>query len=210
MGTKTSEIGGGNAVGLGSNIVDILNRGLMTGVFGGPGGAGANAGVMGFLNDVMGQGAGNLGGSLGKMLGMQQTQDVNSLRARLGSSGGMGFGTPAAYAESTYRAHAAPEAATAIGGLQMGVLGPILQMMSQFGQKGISQRQAVVQPSDFSQVMSTLAPIAGAAVGGFGGLGLGGGMPTMPNTTGIYNPNASQFQMPTTDWSQYLAYPGSR
>ena len=207
MGTQTNTIGG-SGTGLGHNLMDVLNRGLMTGVFGGPGGAGAQNGVMGFLNNIFSQGAGNIGGAMSKQLETQQSNDVNAIRSRFGTQGGMAYGTPAAYGESTYRAQAAPNITSAIGNLQLGTMGPILQMMMGLGSKDIPQAETMVQPSNFSQAMGMLAPVAGAAVKGFTGLGSQGGMPSFPSfgTNNVVNqglPN-SMLQMPEYDWGKYL------
>jgi len=132
---------------------------------------GRTAGIAGVLNDILAGGSGEFGGALKDLIGQRQAMDIGDLRARFGASGGTAFGTPAAYAESAYRAKAAPEAATAIGGLQLQALLPLLQMIGGISEKGISQRQSIAQPSGITSFISSIAPaIAAFAVPG-GGLG---------------------------------------
>lgn len=131
-------------------------------------GANPNAGLTGIINDILSGGAGNLGGSLQKILATQQAGDVGNLRSRY-SMGGTGAGTPSAYAESLYRANAAPQAAMQIGQLQLSTLLPLLQMIMGISGKGIPQASTLVEPSDFSQFTSgigDLAKGAGAAMTG--------------------------------------------
>lgn len=174
MQSKTREVGGGPAVGLANDFVSLLQSILGGNAQVGGGGTspmarvdqsnpmGRTAGIAGVLNDIIAGGAGNFGGSLAKLISQQQTRDVGDLRARFGASGGAAFGTPAASAEALYRASAAPQAATAIGGLQLQTLLPLLQLAAGLSEKGISQRGTIVQPSDFTSILSSLAPAAGA------------------------------------------------
>src|SRR5882672_7584782 len=121
MAPKIGTAGGGSATGLGNDFADWLDKSLNTGTFGSGAGKGNptsdTMGFTGVLNDILSQGGGKFGGALGELIKMNQQQDIGNIRSRFGASGGMSLGTPAAYAESVYRAHAAPEAATAIGGL---------------------------------------------------------------------------------------------
>lgn len=189
MGMKTHEVGGGPATGLANDFTKFLESGL-TGSFGGAGASsqtaasnpfGSTMGFAGVLNDIMSGGAGNLGGSLAKLISTQQGNDIAGLRSRFGAGGGTAFGTPAAYAESTYRAQAAPQIATAIGQLQMQTLGQLLPIYANLAGKGIAQRETVAQPNPWVQAAQLFLPIAGQAfgaageAGGFGNLFGGGG-----------------------------------
>lgn len=174
MGMKYKEQGGGSATGLADNFIQFLQQGLQTGSFGsgtatGQAGAanpyGSTTGIAGVLNDVLSGGAGNLGGSLGALLATQQKNDVNSIRSRFGVGGGTAFGTPGQYAESTYRAQAAPQIATQVGGLQMSALNSLLPLLASLSQKGIAQREGAYQPSTMTQVAQVGLPILGAGLG---------------------------------------------
>ena len=184
-GTKTKDVGGGPAIGLGQDITSLLS-GSLFGNFGGQptagqrfAGANPTGGVQAFLMDILGQGAGKIGGALGEMIARENTRNIGDLRGRFGAGGGQAFGTPAAFAESQYRAEAAPRAATAIGGLQLQTILPLLQLSGALGSRGISQRQTIAMPSGFSSFLSTLAPIAGAIAGGPVGAAIGGGVSSL-------------------------------
>ena len=218
MNPKVSTVGGTQA---GMNFSDDFVS-LLKGVMGGPGSAGASGGVAGFLNDLFSKGGGQLGGALGDMIGMRQTQDVNSIRSRFGASGGTSFGTPAAYAESTYRAHAAPEAATAIGGLQLGALAPLFSSFADVFNKNTAQRETMVQPSEGSQIMKIAGPILAAAATAFGGPVAGAAVGAATGAIGSsgsrsaytlpsdYNPSLPAYNFGAigggngTDWGQLL------
>lgn len=139
-------------------------------------------GIAGILNDLLSGGAGQVGGSMQQMIHADTERGANALRARFGAGGGTAFGTPGAYAESLYRAEAAPRATQAVAGLQLQALFPIMQMMAALAGRGISQRETIAQPNP---VVSGLTALAGGlqAAGGmantFSGLGSmgGGGMP---------------------------------
>lgn len=166
MGSKVSTIGGGSATGLGNNFVQWLQNGLNTGSFGGGGPAGSGAmtqtqGMAGVLNDILSGGAGKLGGALQDTINRTNTQNINDLRARYGAFGGTGFGTPAAFAESNYRAAEPAQTTTAIGNLQLSALQPLLSSIYGLSQKGIPQAESVIQPSGFSQALQGLGSIAG-------------------------------------------------
>lgn len=190
MGTKYREVGGGAAVPLGEDIISWLRGGLNTGTFGGGASFGqyqganpmsSTMGIAGVLNDILSGGAGNLGGSMQQMIHKDTERNADSLRARY-NMGGTGYGTPAAYAESNFRAEAAPRATQAIGQMQMQALFPLLQMMMQLGGKGITQRETVAQQSPWATGAGMLMQGIGSALpffaGGFGGGG--GGLPMMP------------------------------
>lgn len=169
MAPKIGTVGGGPATGLAKDYTDWLDKGLNTGTFGtaaggykGEGAMKDTAGLTGIFNDILSQGGGKLGGSLGELIKMNQERDVGALRARFGASGGMSFGTPAAFAESSYRAQAAPQAATAIGQLQLSALEPILRSMLSLSGLGIPQAQTTVSTNPW---LSGLEALAGGATG---------------------------------------------
>lgn len=167
MSAKTKEIGGGAAVGLSNDVISGLQQLLNTGglgTAGSPDAAGTTGGVFGVLSDILSGGGGKIGGSLSQLLSKQTERDVNAIRARFGASGGAAFGTPAAFAESQYRAEAAPRAATAIGELQLQALAPLLQGAFGLSQLGIAPRQLVQQKSGLGQALGTFAQIGGAAL----------------------------------------------
>lgn len=134
----------------------------------------STTGIAGTLNDILSGGAGKLGGALGKLIQTQQTNDIAALRSRFGAGGGMSLGTPAAYAESTYRANAAPQIATQTGALQLQTLLPILQMITSLSGKGIPQAETFAGPSDFTQFANLLAGGAQGAGAILKGLKSGG------------------------------------
>jgi hypothetical protein len=176
---------GGSGTGLGADFASWLQQGLNSGHYG-PGfaaGYGAPAatmnGMSGILNDLFSGGGGKLGGALGQMLQTQQTNDIGALRSRFGVGGGTAFGTPAAYAESMYRAQAAPQAASQIGQLQLSALLPLLGITSGMAGRDIPQAENVFQPSPWMQAASIGAPLLGGILGGPAGAGIGswlGGM----------------------------------
>lgn len=168
MGAKTKTVGGTKGgMGLSDDFVSMLGQLLNGGHTGRPAGSNAVAntqGVAGVLSDILAGGGGNVGGSLATLLKQSQERNVNNLRARFGASGGSGFGTPAAYAESNYRAEAAPQIATQVGQLQLQALGPVLQSIMGVYDKNTAQAQTIQQKSGLAQVAGTLgalAPIAG-------------------------------------------------
>lgn len=210
MGSQLKEVGGGPATGLANDFVKFLQNGLNSGTFGGltaatgtmgANPAGSTVGIAGVLNDILSGGAGQLGGSLQEMISKQGNRDADALRARFGASGGTAFGTPAAYAESLLRSETAPKLATAVGGLQLQALQPLLGIIAGLSQKGISQRETVQQPSTLGSIASIASPILGTALGGplggwLGGL-FGGGMPSASQIAGVNtNFNMPNIQLP--------------
>lgn len=169
MAPKVSNVGGGSATGLAKDFTDWLDKALNTGSFG-PAGTGnptgQTTGISGVLNDILAGGAGKLGGSLNSLIENKQQMDIGDLRARFGASGGMAFGTPAAYAEAQLRAKQGPEAATAIGGLQLSALQPILQLIAQLSGKGIPQAESVVSTNPWLSGFEALAGGVGGALSG--------------------------------------------
>jgi len=172
MAPKYSEQGGGPATGLASDFVSMLQQGIF-GNFGaqqsGARAAGADPygstqGIAGVLSDILSGGAGRVGGSMSEMISKQNERDVLGLRARYGASGGMGFGTPGAYAESMYRSEAAPKEAMAIGNLQLQALSQILPLITGLAGKGIAQREGVMTPNPWASAAGVVAPIAAAGL----------------------------------------------
>lgn len=190
MGMKTKEIGGGPATGLADNYVgmlqQLLNGGGM-GTAGSPDGPGSTGNIMSVLADILSGGGGKAGSSISQMMSKQQERDVNNLRSRFGAQGGTAFGTPAAFAEATYRADAAPNIMQAISGMQMQAIMPLLSAATGLSQLGIPQRQTVQQKSGLGQALDVFGGLAktampfvmpgfGAAAGGaMGGAGGGAG-----------------------------------
>jgi hypothetical protein len=186
---------GGSGTGLGGDFASWLQGGLSGGGFGGK----DSGGIGGLLNNILGGGAGTLGGALSTMLQTQQTNDVNSIRSRYGVGGGTGFGSPAAYGESTYRAQAAPQITSAIGNLQMGALNSILPILAGTAGKDIPQAQVQSQQNPFVQALGIAAPLLGglASGGAFsgmfgGGAAASGGFSAAPQSFSFNsNPNLS-------------------
>lgn len=177
MAPKTGVVGGGPSTGLAKDFTswldNVLNTGGKTapaksnlvppaGQAAGADPVGQTQGISGVISDLLSGGGGNIGGSLAKLIQMHQTQDIGDLRARFGASGGVAFGTPAAYAESAYRAKAAPEAATAIGSLQLSAIMPLLNMITQLSGKGIPQAENLVTPNPW---LSGIEALSGGAQG---------------------------------------------
>jgi len=203
VGPNFKEVGGGPATGLANSLIQLLQGGL-TGNFGGVGVTGRTGpldrvdqsdptgrtlGIAGVLNDILSGGAGNLGGSLQKILAAQGTRDVADLRSRYTAGGGTSLGTPAAFAESLYRSEAAPRSAMAVGNLQLQALLPILQMITGLSGKGISQRQTVAQPSRLTSAIGTIAPIVGAA-SNFFAPGVGSALSALAPDTSGFDPSS--------------------
>jgi len=163
MAPKTGTVGGGPATGLAKDFTGWLDKALNTGSFGGAGTGDPTSDTRGFtgvLNDILSQGGGQFGGALGDLIKQRQTADIGDLRARFGAQGGMAFGTPAAYAESSYRAQAAPQAGVAIGQLQLQALQPILQALMGLSGMGIPQAQSYVSPSPWLSGVEALGGLA--------------------------------------------------
>lgn len=170
MKPKTSEVGGGSAQGLGDDLVSAF-RSLLSGQ---PNSAqrynqadptGKTEGIMGALSDLLSPGGGTTGGGIRSIIETKQKSDVADLRARFGAAGGASFGTPAAYAESQYRAQAAPQAAVATGSLQLQTLATLLPLLTSLAGRGISQRTSTISPSDFTQITSGAAGLLEGASG---------------------------------------------
>lgn len=169
MGAKTKTVGGskGGRALSGSweeGLHALLNPGRAVGSPAGSDAVAQTGGIMGVLGDILAGGGGNVGGSLATLLERSQERNVNNLRSRFGASGGMAFGTPAAYAESLYRSEAAPQIATQVGQLQLSAIQPLMQGIMQMYGINTPQAQTVQQKSTLGQIAGTLgqlAPVAG-------------------------------------------------
>lgn len=193
MGTKYREVGGGPAVGLSKDFINFLESGLMGGSFG-AGAAGQTQGIAGVLNDILAGGGGRIGGSLQDIISRNTETNVNNLRSRFGVGGGTAFGTPAAYAEATYRAQEGPQLINAIGGLQMNALAQLLPIFANLSSKGIAQRETIAQPSPIVSAIQTAAPLASIAAAPFTG---GASLAALPAMIQNANTLSTQAGTPT-------------
>lgn len=189
MGLKTRELGGGAATGLSDNFIGMLQS-LMnsggTGTAGSPDAMGSTGNIMSVLSDILAGGQGKAGSAISQLLSKQQERDVNGLRSRFGVGGGTAFGTPAAFAESQYRAEAAPQITQAITGLQLQAMAPILQAIYGLSQKGTSQRQLVQQKTGLGQALDVVGNVAQTAAKYAPMAFSSGGLPSAPDVpTGI-------------------------
>lgn len=166
MGVKTKEMGGGAATGLSNDWIhslqSLLNGGGL-GTAGSPMTGGNSGNIMSVLQDILSGGQGKAGSAISQLLSTQQTRDVNGLRSRFGVGGGTAFGTPGAYAESNYRAQAAPQITQAITGMQLQAMGPLFAALTGLSDKGITQRQLVQEKSGLAQGIGMVSQLAGAA-----------------------------------------------
>lgn len=181
MGMKTKEVGGGPATGLADNYVSMLQQLMNSGGMGTAGSpqVGSGGDIMSVLADILGAGGGKAGGAINQLLSKQQERDVNNIRARFGMSGGTAFGTPAAHAESLYRAEAAPHIAQAITGMQLQAIMPLLQQIGGLSQMGIPQRQVIQQKTGLGQALDVVGGLAQTGMQFAGGFSRGG-LPAAP------------------------------
>jgi hypothetical protein len=183
MGYEAKTIGGGPATGLAQNFTDFLNQMITSGSFGGgtagqqfgkanPGGDAQN--IFGLLNSLISNPSADA--SVQELISKDITRGRDDLRARFGASGGMGFGTPAAFAEGLYQAEQAPRTAMAMDQMAQGRLGalmPLFQMIQNISAMGIPQAQTVMQPKGWMQGVNLAMDVANTAAnfipGGGGG-----------------------------------------
>ncbi len=163
MAAQPKSVGGGSAKPLATDFLNFLRTGLNSGSFGG-GAINSTTGIAGLLNDLLAGGAGEVGGALAQQIERQRGNDVASLRSRFGVGGGTAFGTPAAYAESQYLAQSAEQLPTALAGLQLSALGPLLAQYGNAVNLGTPQAQTVMQGSTLGAVANAAAGVAGAAL----------------------------------------------
>ena len=126
---------------------------------GGP--AGQTQGIAQALNDlVAGPDVSGTQSAVQEVIQRQSGRDVADLRERF-TAGGGSQGTPSAVAEGLFRSELAPKLAAATGQLDLAAnqqriqaLLPLLQLMSGFAGKGVSQRTAgaVVKPGIASDI----------------------------------------------------------
>lgn len=165
MGPQIKEVGGGSATGLADNYISQLQKllnGGGTGTAGSPDAGGSTGNIMSVLSDLLSGGGGKAGGDLASLFSKQQERDINGIRARFGASGGAAYGTPGAYAETRYRAESAPQIGSAVTGLQLQAILPLLQMITGLSGKGISQRETVQTPGALGEFLK-IAGTAGQA-----------------------------------------------
>ena len=146
---KTVESGGGAAVPLANDFVGVLQNFLKTGKFGvgADNAVGRSMGAFDTINQlVSGTDISGMGKSIESIIQGDVTRGAADLRERF--TGGTAAGTPAAVAESIYRAEAAPRAGVAIGqldlqnkGQQAAFLSTIMNLIASMSGKGISQAQ---------------------------------------------------------------------
>lgn len=178
MGHKYKEVGGGAATGLSNDLIGFLGQGLNSGTFGAAGRPNAvenTMGIAGVLNNILSPGGGTVGKGISDQISQETDRQAQELRARFSSAGGASYGTPAAYAEAQVRAQAAPQAAVAVGQLQMNTLMPLLQIIAGISQKGITQREVVDQPNPWIEGITATAGLLKGVSGFFDPFGGGGG-----------------------------------
>ena len=195
MSQKYKERGGGSASGLADSMIAMLRGTLGGGMGGGSGMAQTGdamnnmGGIGGVLSDILSGGAGRIGGAYSDMINTDTTRQVDALRSRFGASGGMSMGTPAAYGEALLRSEQAPKLVQAIGGLQMGAINPLMQIMAGLASKGIAQREGTMTPNPWMSGIAALAPAAGAILGGPMGASIGSGLSGIFNGGNLQIPN---------------------
>lgn len=151
--------------------------------------SGTNApqsGPFAVLNNIF-DSNGSFANSIRNQFNLQQNKDLADLKAQFQAGGGSA-GTPAAVAEATYKANAAPQFEQALTSMQLSALQPILGQLFGITQQGTPQAQIVHNPGFFQQALGTVGQLAGAAVpfftNPFGGGG--GGNPNMMVTPTPY------------------------
>ena len=182
MAMKYKTVGGQPTSGVGKDFASSLES-LLTGGMGSGGAVSqynnanptaSTGGVAGTLSDILSGGAGVIGGSMQKMISQQETNDVSALRSRFGAGGGAAFGTPAAYAESTYGSTVAPQLVNAIGGLQMNAIGQLLPQYENMYNRSTPQAESVGVQNPWTQGIGLAGTAAGAIFGGPAGAAIGG------------------------------------
>jgi len=192
MGYKEKTVGGGPATGLADEFVSFLQNFITSGQFGGSsgkgtkknpnevrGGVGGSAatsqyqaenpqadatGIFGLLNSMISNPQADK--SVQDLIAKDSERGRNDLRARFGASGGMAYGSPAAYAESLYQAEQAPRTAVAMDQMaqqRIGSLMPFFQMLQNLSGMGIPQAQTVMEPSKFMQGFNMVMDTANTA-----------------------------------------------
>ena len=215
------EVGGGPATGLANDFVSFLQHGLNTGSFGagtagqrfmGADPMGSTMGIGSVLNALL---SGEAAGPMSELISKQGERDVAALRSRFGASGGMAFGTPAAFGEAVLRSETAPRIAQVVQQGQLAAISQLLPLFANISMRGITQREGVMQPSALSQAIGIAAPIIGTVAGSFGGpagaaagnaagnavaQGVAGQQPSIRNSVG-----AQEFMVPMPSFNMQWA-----
>lgn len=189
MGTRYNEVGGGPAVGVANDWGRFLQSILYP--TGGPGGVAGGGGVSGILSDLLAPSAGQTGGLLQTQIQRELDRQSRELRSRFSSIGG-GYGSGAAQAERQFRAQTATDVPLSVANLQLQAIAPLLGYVSQFAQRGTSQRGVVAEQNPFIQGLSAIAPAIGGFLGGPAGASLFGS-----NTPAPIGNIGSQTRLPT-------------
>jgi len=179
MGYKERTVGGGPAKGLANDFVSFLQNFITSGKFGGAetrGGIGGSsatsqfnaenpmadsAGIFGLLNSIISNPQADK--SVQDLISKDVERGRNDLRARFGASGGMAYGSPAAFAESLYQAEQTPRTALALDQMaqsRIGALMPFFQMLMNTSSLGIPQAQTTMEPSKWMQGFNMLLDTA--------------------------------------------------
>jgi hypothetical protein len=106
------------------------------------------------------------GTALQEIIQRESGRNIADLRSRFGASGGTSLGTPAAVAESLFRAETGPRIAATLG--ELGLRGQqldankvlsLLQIIASLGARGIPQSRTEVlsKQSPFAEFISTLS-----------------------------------------------------
>ena len=174
--TETIRTGDSPAVGLSGDLIAMLSS-FLGGDQRGAGDAGLGTrpieagdgldrtgNITNVLSDILGGGAGKLGGAFQQLINQQIGDEVGASRARFGASGGVSRGTPAAVAEGTIRARSAPALTAAVGNLQLQTLTPLLQLMAGLAGRGLPQAEDSVLVKD-NPLVTGLGALSGLAEG---------------------------------------------
>lgn len=173
MGAKYKEVGGGPAVGVADDWANFLKSAMggggtpSTAMNSAANGLSGGSTMQKIIADILGSGAGVPGAALASSI----TRDTNTQRANLRDQFGGSFGSGAQQATAMFNSSVADKIPIDIANLQMGVMGPLMGLISQFAQKGTSQRSVVAEENPF---LATLKGLTGAAQGVAGIVGGGG------------------------------------
>jgi hypothetical protein len=91
------------------------------------------------------------------------------MRSRFGASGGMAFGTPAAYGEALLRSETAPKMAQVMQQGQLAAISQLLPIFANLSGKGITQREGTLSPPAWQSAAAIALPVAGTVIGGLAG-----------------------------------------
>lgn len=207
MGYKERTVGGGPTRGLAEDFTNFLSTIINTGSFG-SGTAGQHAGaanpakdttgIMGLLDSIVSNPQADA--SVQELIGKETERGQNALRSRFGSSGGMSFGTPAAFAEAMYQAEQAPRTAMAMDQMaqnRIGTIMPFFQMIHQMAGKGIPQAETVMQPDAWTTGFNVGMDILNTAANFIPGAPGGGDTNSRANAISPVNAQAANVNYPT-------------